>query len=60
MGLRVLKEPLFLIPFKGGMIFFPLKVRKDGPLEDAIEDAKNGGLEMGFNKMGLLQRWSRT
>jgi len=37
-----------------------LKVRKDGLLEDAIEDAKNGGLEMGFKKMGLLQRWSRT
>ena len=39
---------------------FPLKVRKEGLLEDAIEDAKNGGVEMGFKKMGLLQRWSRT
>ena len=33
-----------------GDIFFPLKVRKDGLLEDAIINAKNGGLEMGFKK----------
>ena len=45
---------------RDGCYFFPLKVRKDGPLEDAIENAKNGGLEIGFKKMGLLQRWSRT
>ena len=40
MGLGVLEEPFFLIPFKGWMIFFPLKVRKNGPLEDAIVNAK--------------------
>ena len=37
-----------------GDIFFPLKVRKEGPLEDAIDNAKkkkkNEGLEMGFKK----------
>ena len=35
-----------------GDIFFPLKVRKDGLLEDAIINAKKiGGLETGFKKM---------
>ena len=43
-----------------GDIFFPLKVRKDSPLEDVIHKKKNGGLEMGFKKMSLLQRWLRT
>ena len=33
-----------------GDIFFPLKVRKDSPLEDVIHKKKNGGLEMGFKK----------
>ena len=54
MGLGVLEEPFFLIPFKGWMIFSPLKVRKNGPLEDAIVNAKkkkkNRALEMGFKK----------
>ena len=41
MGLGVLKESLFIIPFKGWMIFFPWKVRKDGLLEDeTIVNAK--------------------
>ena len=39
MGLRVLEEPFFLIPFKW-WYFFPLKVRKGGLLEDAIINAK--------------------
>ena len=50
MGLRVLEEPFFLILFKWWVIFFPTKVRKDGLLEYAIINAKNGGLEMGFKK----------
>ena len=46
MGLGVLEEPFFLIPFKGWMIFFPLKVRKNGPLEDAIVNAKKKKMEL--------------
>ena len=59
MGLRVLEEPFFLIPFKW-WYFFPLKVRKDGLLEDAIINAKNIYIYIyiwrfgdGFQKMGL-------
>ena len=34
MGLGVMKEPLFIIPFKGWVVFFSWKVRKEGLLED--------------------------
>ena len=41
---------------RDGWYFFPLKVWKEGPLEDAIVNAKkNGGLEMGF-KNGFLAK----
>ena len=41
MGLGVLKEPFFIIPLKRWVVFFPLKVRKEGLLEDdAIGNAK--------------------
>ena len=38
-----------------GDIFFPLKVRKDSPLEDVIHKKKNGGLEKGF-KNGFVAK----
>ena len=59
-GFRVLKEPFFLIPFKGWMIFLPIESKKRWPLRRCHESAKNGSLEMGFKKRGLLRSWSRT
>ena len=39
-------------------------MRKDGLLKDDIINAKkkkkNGGLEMGFKKMGFKKKWLRT
>ena len=50
MGLRVLEEPFFLIPFKGWVIFFPIKSKKGWPIGRCHCQCKkkNGGLEMGF------------
>ena len=63
-GLRVLEEPFFLIPFMWWMILFPTKSEERWSLErlhyQRKKKKKNGGLEMGFKKMGFKKKWLRT
>ena len=55
-GAWVLEEPFFLIPFKGWVIFFPIKRKKGRPIGRCHcqckkkKKKKNEGLEMGFKK----------
>ena len=46
---------------RDGWYCFPLKVRKEGPQEDAIVNAKkNGGLEMGFKNGFVVKMVKNT
>ena len=46
---------------RDGWYCFPLKVRKEGPQEDAIVNAKkNGGLEMGFKNGFVVKKVKNT
>ena len=46
MASRFLKEPLFLIPFKGWMIFLPIESKKRWPLRRCHESAKKKKIEV--------------
>ena len=60
MGLGVMEEPFFLIPFKGWVIFFPLKVGKEGPLEDVIDNAKKMKVWRWISKNGFVAKMAKN
>ena len=61
MGLGVLKEPFFIIPFKRWVIFFLIKNEKGRSIGRCHCHAKkNGGLEMGFKNGFVVKMVKNT